>query len=258
MVAISVIDKPADGGRRERISELRADRPGGARRPEPLGASAGRSRWRWPTRARTSRSACATPGPAPTLSTRSGRWADGRWPYPWTCATSTRSARRSIRPWPMLRAPRPPRQQRGSRAERPGRVRQRGGLRPDRRRQRQGPVLRQPGCRSADDRAGLGQDHQPELAGRVRGPSDGVGLLHDEGGGRPPHEVPGGRVGSHGITVNAVAPTFIRTPGTDADLADPAFRADVEERIAGSPSDRRADGRRRRGGVPGVSGRLAR
>jgi NAD(P)-dependent dehydrogenase (short-subunit alcohol dehydrogenase family) len=39
--------------------------------------------------------------------------------------------------------------------------------------------------------------------------------------------------GSHGITVNAVAPTFIRTPGTEPDLADPAFHADVVERIAG-------------------------
>jgi NAD(P)-dependent dehydrogenase (short-subunit alcohol dehydrogenase family) len=38
--------------------------------------------------------------------------------------------------------------------------------------------------------------------------------------------------GVHGITVNAVAPTFIRTPGTAAALSDPAFRADVEERIA--------------------------
>ncbi len=39
--------------------------------------------------------------------------------------------------------------------------------------------------------------------------------------------------GTHGITVNAVAPTFIATPGTEPALADPAFRADVEERIAG-------------------------
>jgi NAD(P)-dependent dehydrogenase (short-subunit alcohol dehydrogenase family) len=39
--------------------------------------------------------------------------------------------------------------------------------------------------------------------------------------------------GRHGITVNAVAPTFIRTDGTAADLADPAFEADVLERIAG-------------------------
>lgn len=38
--------------------------------------------------------------------------------------------------------------------------------------------------------------------------------------------------GQYGITVNSVAPTFIRTPGTAADLADPDFRADVEERIA--------------------------
>jgi NAD(P)-dependent dehydrogenase (short-subunit alcohol dehydrogenase family) len=39
--------------------------------------------------------------------------------------------------------------------------------------------------------------------------------------------------GSHGITVNAVAPTFIRTPGTASALADPAFEAEVMERIAG-------------------------
>ena len=38
--------------------------------------------------------------------------------------------------------------------------------------------------------------------------------------------------GSHGITVNAVAPTFIRTPGTEPALSDPEFRADVIERIA--------------------------
>jgi NAD(P)-dependent dehydrogenase (short-subunit alcohol dehydrogenase family) len=38
--------------------------------------------------------------------------------------------------------------------------------------------------------------------------------------------------GRHGITVNAVAPTFIRTPGTQDALSDPQFRADVIERIA--------------------------
>jgi NAD(P)-dependent dehydrogenase (short-subunit alcohol dehydrogenase family) len=38
--------------------------------------------------------------------------------------------------------------------------------------------------------------------------------------------------GPHNITVNAVAPTFIATPGTDEALSDPAFRADVIERIA--------------------------
>ena len=48
--------------------------------------------------------------------------------------------------------------------------------------------------------------------------------------------------GKHGITVNAVAPTFIATPGTAPALDDPAFRADVEERIAalhriGTPDD---------------------
>jgi NAD(P)-dependent dehydrogenase (short-subunit alcohol dehydrogenase family) len=39
--------------------------------------------------------------------------------------------------------------------------------------------------------------------------------------------------GKHGITVNAVAPTFIRTPGTEAALADGVFRKDTIERIAG-------------------------
>jgi NAD(P)-dependent dehydrogenase (short-subunit alcohol dehydrogenase family) len=38
--------------------------------------------------------------------------------------------------------------------------------------------------------------------------------------------------GQYGITVNAVAPTFVRTPGTQAALSDPRFRADVIERIA--------------------------
>jgi NAD(P)-dependent dehydrogenase (short-subunit alcohol dehydrogenase family) len=48
--------------------------------------------------------------------------------------------------------------------------------------------------------------------------------------------------GSHGITVNAVAPTFIVTPGTAPALEDPHVRADVIERIAalhrlGQPMD---------------------
>lgn len=38
--------------------------------------------------------------------------------------------------------------------------------------------------------------------------------------------------GKHNITVNAVAPTFIDTPGTAPALADPQFRAEVIERIA--------------------------
>jgi NAD(P)-dependent dehydrogenase (short-subunit alcohol dehydrogenase family) len=38
--------------------------------------------------------------------------------------------------------------------------------------------------------------------------------------------------GKHNITVNAVAPTFIATPGTDEMLADEDFHAEVIERIA--------------------------
>jgi NAD(P)-dependent dehydrogenase (short-subunit alcohol dehydrogenase family) len=46
---------------------------------------------------------------------------------------------------------------------------------------------------------------------------------------------------SQGVTVNAVAPTFIRTPGTAERLDDPAFAAGVLERIplgrVGDPMD---------------------
>ena len=38
--------------------------------------------------------------------------------------------------------------------------------------------------------------------------------------------------GKYGITVNAVAPTFIHTPGTESALSDAAFHADTLERIA--------------------------
>ncbi len=38
--------------------------------------------------------------------------------------------------------------------------------------------------------------------------------------------------GQHGINVNAVAPTFIRTPGTERMLNDDDFRRDTVERIA--------------------------
>src|SRR5215469_1524950 len=48
--------------------------------------------------------------------------------------------------------------------------------------------------------------------------------------------------GRYNITVNAVAPTFIRTPGTESYLANPQARAEVVERIAalhriGEPMD---------------------
>jgi NAD(P)-dependent dehydrogenase (short-subunit alcohol dehydrogenase family) len=48
--------------------------------------------------------------------------------------------------------------------------------------------------------------------------------------------------GKYNITVNAVAPTFIHTPGTEGALADPKFRSEVIERIAalhriGEPMD---------------------
>jgi NAD(P)-dependent dehydrogenase (short-subunit alcohol dehydrogenase family) len=39
--------------------------------------------------------------------------------------------------------------------------------------------------------------------------------------------------GGYNVTVNAVAPTFIATPGTEDALADPGFRTEVVDRIAG-------------------------
>lgn len=47
--------------------------------------------------------------------------------------------------------------------------------------------------------------------------------------------------GKHNITVNAIAPTFIRTPGTEKDFANDSFSSDVISRIAlgriGEPVD---------------------
>jgi NAD(P)-dependent dehydrogenase (short-subunit alcohol dehydrogenase family) len=48
--------------------------------------------------------------------------------------------------------------------------------------------------------------------------------------------------GKNNITVNAVAPTFVRTPRTESCLAKPDFRSDVIDRIAalhriGEPMD---------------------
>jgi NAD(P)-dependent dehydrogenase (short-subunit alcohol dehydrogenase family) len=48
--------------------------------------------------------------------------------------------------------------------------------------------------------------------------------------------------GIHGINVNAIAPTFVRTPGTAEALADQRFRTEVEDKIAalhriGEPDD---------------------
>src|SRR5271169_2002512 len=78
-----------------------------------------------------------------------------------------------------------------------------------------------------------------EFTSRLCGTSDGIHLLHDQGRCMTKAAIAhltkclALEWGPHNITVNAVAPTFIRTPGTEPALADPAFRADVIERIAG-------------------------
>ncbi len=63
--------------------------------------------------------------------------------------------------------------------------------------------------------------------------------------------------GTHGITVNAVAPTFVHTPGTAAvpgRAGQPGRRCRADRRAA---PHRRADGGGRRRAVPGLAGRLA-
>ena len=60
--------------------------------------------------------------------------------------------------------------------------------------------------------------------------------------------------GEHGITVNAVAPTFIETPGTAAALGGRGFKADTVGADRGAAPHRQAGGGGGGGGVP----RLAR
>ena len=96
---------------------------------------------------------------------------------------------------PPLGRHRHPRQQRRPRAGERGRGRQRGRLRLHLRRQPQGHVLRQPGGRPGDDPPGLRDDRQPGLPGGRSRAARRVGVLHDEGRDRPPHPLPGGRVG---------------------------------------------------------------
>ena len=93
-----------------------------------------------------------------------------------------------------------------------------------------------------NDPAELRAHHQHEFASRIRGaPTESVYCMTKAG---IAHLTKCLAVewGKYNITVNAVAPTFIETPGTEACLADPAFRADVIERIAalhriGKPMD---------------------
>jgi hypothetical protein len=60
--------------------------------------------------------------------------------------------------------------------------------------------------------------------GRLCGVADRIDLLHDQGGHRSFDQMSRRGMGQARNTVNAVAPTFINTPGTEAH-ADAAFRA---------------------------------
>ena len=89
---------------------------------------------------------------------------------------------------------------------------------------------------------GSGRIVKPELTGWVRRPADRVDLLRLKAAVSHLTKCLAVEWGKYGITVNAVAPTFIRTPGTAPALSDPEFRADVVERIAalhriGEPMD---------------------
>ena len=63
--------------------------------------------------------------------------------------------------------------------------------------------------------------------------------------------------GKHNIRVNAVAPTFIRTPGTELALADPAFPRRRDRAHRRITPNRRADGRCRHCCLPCLASRVA-
>ena len=90
-------------------------------------------------------------------------------------------------------------------------------------------------------------------AGFVALPGE-VGLLRLEGGRRHLTRCLAVEWGRHGITVNAVAPTFIRTPGTAAALSRPGVRGRRARAHRRAPSHRRAGRRRGRGRLPRVAG----
>ena len=52
-----------------------------------------------------------------------------------------------------------------------------------------------PGSRAGDDPAEQRTHHQHELAGRIRGPAHGIGVLHDQGRDCTPDQVPGSGMG---------------------------------------------------------------
>ena len=64
--------------------------------------------------------------------------------------------------------------------------------------------------------------------------------------------------GQHGITVNAVAPTFIRTDGTATGPRRPGLRGGGQGADRRSPPDRRAGRRGRSGRLPRLTGGVAR
>ena len=192
------------------------------------------SPWLWPTRARTWPWACAWARTPRTWPRRSRAWAGGRYACRWTCSTSSRSER------PCRRCTRP--------SAAIDILVNNAGIGPEE--------------AAAEDWTEADFDATFDL--NVKGSffaSQAVArLMIEQGGGRIVNmssqagfiALPGEAIycaskaavshltkchavewGQYGINVNAVAPTFIRTPGTAPALADAAFKADVEERIAG-------------------------
>ena len=123
----------------------------------------------------------------------------------------------------------------------PGRGRHRGRLDPPSTSTSRA-LLRQPGGRPGDDPPGQRADHDiSSQAGSVALPAESVYCMTKAA---IAHLTKCLAVewGRHGITVNCVAPTFIRTPGTEPPWPTPAFEAEVVERIAalhriGDPMD---------------------
>ena len=106
-----------------------------------------------------------------------------------------------------------------------------GGVGRPVRRERPRVVLRLPVGRPPHGRATARPHREHGVAGRARRDPAARRLQREQGCRDRAHEGPRAGVGPFGVTVNCVAPTFVRTPGTAERLDRPEFLADVLERI---------------------------
>ena len=115
-------------------------------------------------------------------------------------------------------------------------------------------VLRQ-AAGKAMIRQGFGRIINLSSQAGLRRPADGVGLLRIEGGDLAPDEVPRRRVGQPRHHRQRRGTDVHPHTGHQPALADPAFHADVVERIAALHRIGEPNRRRRRGRLPRLTGR---